>query len=143
MESKGDFFMSLYNIFILFYLFLFLLLLFLFSRYLKIYLTEFYTVTNKLRDERVDSFFIKAIVISEQLAAEEHISPNKMDQWTQQKSIAIVTDVLLQNGFNPKNYALSSLVYYHRRRLGIRYATSNGNQNIILANKGVIQNGKS
>lgn len=95
---------------------LFLILFFYFCRILTHFLSEQFAISNFFRDMRLDWMFEKAVVISYQIAQKEKIEAHKIEEYTTDKTVSIVTDVLLQNGLDPKNYALYNLAYFYKHK---------------------------
>lgn len=76
-------------------------------------------ITGYVQDIRVDEYFRKATIIGELQSQEKNLSPEERLAKAYERSAAIVTDVLLQNGYDPRQYNLKGLVLIHRIQLGL------------------------
>ena len=84
-----------------------------------------------LQDIRVDEFFRKAVIIGEIQSYDKDIEPQERVSVSIERAMSIVSDVLMQNGYNPKAYNLKGLVLLWRNQLGIRNISvpgGNGNE---------------
>lgn len=95
---------------------------------LHITLIKFYRLIRKhirhytgyIQDIRIDEYFRKATIIGELQSWEKETTPEQRVNKAYERSAAIVTDVLLQNGYDPRQYNLKGLVLVHRIQLGMQ-----------------------
>lgn len=113
------------------FLIILLLLLFSLAKFYKLIRSNLMYLANYIQDVRVDGFFHKAVIIGELQTARPELSKEQQVSAAYEKSISIVTDVLLQNGYDPRQYNLKALVLVKRLELGL-----------ITENKEVTANGK-
>lgn len=112
-------------------LILFALLIFSMAKYYNLIRSNLRYLSNYIQDIRVDEFFRKATILGELQTAKPGLSKEQQVSAAYEKSISIVTDVLLQNGYDPRQYNLKALVLVKRLELGL-----------ITENKEVKNNGK-
>lgn len=76
--------------------------------------------TGYVQDVRIDEFFRKATIIGELQSWEKDLTPEQRLAKAYERSASIVTDVLLQNGYDPRQYNLKGLVLIHRLQLSLQ-----------------------
>ena len=105
----------------LIFVFLFILLLFLIvaNGICIIIRKSLFLLMAFIQDIRVDEFFNKATVLGEIQSHEKDITPERRIDLAYEKSMSIVSDVLLQNGYNPREYNLKGLTMLTRIKLGL------------------------
>lgn len=106
-------FLSLFSIAFLFLAVAFMVLI------SRIALRYFRLLSSFVEDSRVEEFFLKAAILGEIHSFEKDLPAGTRLLSAYEKSMSIVTDVLLQNGYNPKQYNLKALVLLARVRLGL------------------------
>jgi len=91
--------------------------------------TAKHIINPYIEDQRVDEFFMKAAVLGEINSFTKDIGEVERICSAYEKSMSIVTDVLLQNGYNPKQYNLKGLVLLARVKLGLDKIPKAGDSN--------------
>lgn len=119
-----------YLFFVVFLVFvvIFLFLVYQFLKHMRIVMRYY---LGYLQDIRVDEFFRKAVIIGEIQSYDKDIEPQERVSVSIERAMSIVSDVLMQNGYNPKAYNLKGLVLLWRNQLGIRNISvpgGNGNE---------------
>jgi hypothetical protein len=108
--------------YMLLFLLLFLLSVFFVSR-VCIFLSYFISLIRLLHgfvsDIKVDEIFHKATLLGALHSYEKEYTPAKRLQVAYEHAASIATDVLLQNGFDPRHYNLQALILISRVRLGL------------------------
>lgn len=109
---------------------LFILLLLLFFLIVRQYLNKIaiYTKihTGWILDQKVDEIFMKSTVLGE-----VHSHAKAKDELEQislayERSMSIASDVMLQNGINPREYNLYGMVMLSRLKLGMKIYPKGG-----------------
>lgn len=86
-------------------------------------------ITGYVQDIRTDEYFRKATIIGELQSQGENLTPEQKINKAYERSAAIVTDVLLQNDYDPRQYNLKGLVLIHRIQLGLKSTPKGGEKN--------------
>lgn len=95
------------------------LLLIITSNFYKLIRLHLRHITGYVQDIRTDEYFRKATIIGELQSHEKGLTPEQTINKAYERSAAIVTDVLLQNGYDPRQYNLKGLILIHRIQLGL------------------------
>lgn len=85
--------------------------------------------TGYVKDIRADEFFRKATILGEIQSFEKNINTEDRIEKAYERSMAIVSDVLLQNGYDPRQYNLRGLVLLHRLQLNLQPIPKGGETN--------------
>lgn len=99
------------------------------SNFYKLFTLHLRHFCGYVQDIRVDEYFRKATIIGELQSHEKQKNPNLRIPLAFEKSMAIVTDVLLQNGYDPRQYNLRGLVLLKRLELGLIPTPKGGDVN--------------
>lgn len=102
------------------------LLLIIISNFYKLARLHLRHITGYVQDIRTDEYFRKATIIGELQSYEKDLTPEQRLNKAYERSAAIVTDVLLQNGYDPRQYNLKGLVLIHRMQLGLQSTPKGG-----------------
>ena len=86
-------------------------------------------ISGYVQDIRTDEFFRKSTIIGELQSHDKSTTPEQQINKAYEISIGIVTDVLLQNGYDPRQYNLKGLVLIHRTQLGLNPVPRGGETN--------------
>ena len=100
-------------------LLLLLLLLIVFIKLYKLIKKHIRHYTGYIQDIRTDEYFRKATIIGEVQSYEKELTQEQRINKAYERSAAIVTDVLLQNGYDPRQYNLKGLILIHRIQLSM------------------------
>lgn len=87
-------------------------------------------VTGYVQDIRIDEYFRKATIIGELRSHEKDLTPEQRINKAYEISAGIVTDVLLQNNYDPRQYNLKGLVLIHRIQLGLQSVPGATNRSV-------------
>jgi len=117
-------------------LWLFFVLLASFFLFLAVMLLKFYRAFSvNLRviggcylDAKVDTIMQKATVIGELLSYDEKAPKDKRVPYAFEKSMAVASDVFLQNGIDPRQYNLPGLVMMNRFLQGFKVTAEGGDK---------------
>lgn len=105
------------------------LLLSIISNFYKLFRLHLRHTTGYIQDIRVDEYFRKATVIGELQSHEKDLTTEQQVAKAYERSMSIVTDVLLQNGYDPRQYNLRGLVLINRIQLGLQPVPKGGDTN--------------
>lgn len=109
------------NYVVLFFIVLYCtLLLIIISNFYKLIKKHIRHYTGYIQDIRTDEYFRKATMIGEIQSYEKDIAPEQRIEKAYERSAAIVTDVLLQNGYDPRQYNLKGLILLNRIQLSMQ-----------------------
>lgn len=98
----------------------YVLLLFIINKFYRLIKTHIRHYTGLIQDIRVDEYFRKATMIGEIQSYEKELTPEQRINKAYERSAAIVTDVLLQNNYDPRQYNLKGLILLHRIQLSMQ-----------------------
>jgi hypothetical protein len=98
----------------------FTVLLIIISNFYKLFRLHLRHITGYVQDIRTDEYFRKATIIGEIQSMEKDLTPEQRMDKAYERSAAIVTDVLLQNGYDPRQYNLKGLILLQRIQLGMQ-----------------------
>lgn len=90
------------------------------------FLRNFDYFTGFILDNKVDEIFRKSTIIGELYARERKGTENEKLNFAYERACAIASDVLLQNGLNPREYHLEGLVKLQRYFLGFKLLQGGG-----------------
>lgn len=80
-------------------------------------------------DEKVDNIVQKATILGELYSRDQKKTGREKIDFAYEKSMSIISDVMLQNGINPREYHLPGLVMVQRLTLGLNLTPAGGEKN--------------
>lgn len=98
----------------------YVILLLIISNFYKLIKKHIRHYTGYIQDIRIDEYFRKATIIGEIQSYEKDSTPEQRINKAYERSAAIITDVLLQNGYDPRQYNLKGLILLHRIQLNMQ-----------------------
>ena len=116
----------IYPILICIFLVILIFYLIVLSNTYKLIRTHAKHYTGYVQELRVDEYFRKAAILGEIQSYEKTVEPAKRVGIAYERSMGIVSDVLLQNGYDPRQYNLRGLVLLHRITLGMQPVPKGG-----------------
>ena len=96
------------------------------SNFYKLIRTHAKHYTGYVQELRVEEYFRKAAILGEIQSYDKSVKQENRVNVAYERSMGIVTDVLLQNGYDPRQYNLRGLVLLHRLTLGIQPVPKGG-----------------
>lgn len=76
-------------------------------------------MTGTTKDKAVDEFFRKAVIISTESFKKDKATGEELQRKVIERACVIVSDVLLQHGFKPRQFNLEGLCRVAMAKLGI------------------------
>lgn len=104
----------------------FLIILANFYKLLRVHLK---IASGYLLDAKVDNIIRKSAILGEMYSFDQQRTPQDRINYAYEKSMAIASDVLLQNGINPREYNLPGLTMIARLTLGMKVTEKGGEKN--------------
>lgn len=103
------------------FLVILIFMVFSFRYFARLYFMPYSYIASYFLDLKIDVIFTRSVIIAylhtEDLQKNFEIKKN----YFYERAISIVTDVMLGNGINPRDYQLQALVRYYAHELGLPY----------------------
>lgn len=85
--------------------------------------------TGWILDQKVDEIFLKSTILGEVHSFAKAKEVDERISIAYERSMAIASDVLLQNGINPREYNLYGMVMLNRLKLNMKIYPKGGDIN--------------
>lgn len=118
-----------YEICYVLFIICFVFLVFMIYKFFAALLLNLRIYTGYLIDEKVDKIILKSAILGELQSYEKWKPGTDRIPIALEKSVAITTDVFLQNSINPREYNIVALVTVCRYSLGLKFCDKGGEKN--------------